>query len=361
MAAQPNGEQASAGAWFEDGPLPIPAHLVARKRILITGAGGSIGSALARAVGECEPAEVLLMDASEQALYQIDRTLKAAHAAILANVCDAAAVEEAFERHRPHVVFHAAAFKHVALMESHPLAAVENNAVGTFVLAQMALRYGVEQFVLVSSDKAVDPAGIMGASKRLAELAALALQTAGTKVKAVRLGNVYGSQGSAVPLFREQIAQGGPVTITHAEATRYFLSMERTTGLLLFALSEELPSAVLVPELAKPVRIEEIARRLMDQSELQLPIVYTGLRPGEKLHERLLSDDEMLLGKPGMALRPIRSRQISRAEAERMIGVLEAAIRERNLGDVLDEITRVIPAYRPSEIVLALRSAECRI
>jgi len=361
MAAQANDGQAGLGARFVDGPVPIPAHLVRQKRVLITGAGGSIGSALAHAVAGTEPAEILLMDAAEQALYQIDRTLAAPHVAILANVCDAAALGEAFERHRPHIVFHAAAFKHVALMESHPFAAVENNAIGTFVLAQMALRYGVEQFVLVSSDKAVDPAGIMGASKRLAELAALALRAPETKVKAVRLGNVYGSQGSAVPLFQEQIAQGGPITVTDAEATRYFLSMERAAELLLFALSEELPSAVLVPELAEPVRIEEIARGLMEQSGLQLRIVYTGLRPGEKLHERLLSDDEALLGEPGMPLRPIRSKQISRADAEGMIGALEAAIRERNLGDVLDEIMRVIPAYRPSEIVLALRSAECRV
>src|SRR6185437_14574006 len=171
MAAQSNGGQAGLGARFVDGPVPIPAHLVGQKRVLITGAGGSIGSALARAVAECAPSKILLMDAAEQALYQIDRTLAAAHVAILANVCDAAALGEAFERYRPHIVFHAAAFKHVALMESHPFAAVENNAVGTFVLAQMALRYGAEQFVLVSSDKAVDPAGIMGASKRLAELA----------------------------------------------------------------------------------------------------------------------------------------------------------------------------------------------
>lgn len=350
-----------SGTRFVDGPVPIPAHLVARKRVLITGAGGSIGSALASAVAECEPAEILLMDAAEQALYQIDRTLKVAHVAILANVCDAVALEEAFERHRPHIVFHAAAFKHVVLMESHPFAAVENNAVGTFVLAKAALRYGAEQFVLVSSDKAVDPVGVMGASKRLAELAALALQGPEMRVKAVRLGNVYGSQGSAVPLYQEQIAQGGPVTVTHGEATRYFLSLERAAGLLLFALSEELQSAVLVPELAEPIRIEGIARRLMEESGSQLQIVYTGLRPGEKLHEQLLSDEEALLGEPGMLLRPIQSKQISSVEAEGMIGVLEAAIRERNLGDVLDEITRVIPAYRPSETVLALRSAECGI
>ena len=350
-----------SGAEFVDGPVPIPTHLIRQKRVLITGAGGSIGSALARAVAQYEPAEILLMDAAEQALYQVDRTLAAPHVSILANVCDAIALEEAFERYRPHIVFHAAAFKHVVLMESHPFAAVENNAVGTFVLAQMALRYGVEQFVLVSSDKAVDPAGIMGASKRLAELAALALQTAGTKIKAVRLGNVYGSQGSAVPLFREQIAQGGPVTVTHAEATRYFLSLERAAELLLFALSEELPSAVLAPELGEPVRIEEIARHLMEQSGAQTQVVYTGLRPGEKLHERLLSDDEALLGEPGMPLRPIRSKQISTTEAEGMVGVLEAAIRGRDLGGVLDGVTRVIPAYRPSETMLALRSAECRV
>jgi len=350
-----------SGAQFVDRSTPLPAHLVRQKRILITGAGGSIGSELARAAAECEPAEILLMDAAEQALYQIDRTLAVPHVPILANVCDGVALEEVFERYRPHIVFHAAAFKHVALMEAHPFAAVENNTIGTFTLAQTVLRYGVEQFVLVSSDKAVDPAGIMGASKRVAELTALALQASGTKIKAVRLGNVYGSQGSAVPLFQEQIAQGGPITVTDAEATRYFLSLQRAAELLLFALSEGLPGSVLVPELAEPVRIEEIARHLMEQSGSQLEIVYTGLRPGEKLHERLLSDDEALLGEPGMTLRPIRSKQISRDEAERVIGTLERAVRERDLSGMLREVTRLVPTYRPSETILALQPAECRV
>ncbi|MGH9586758.1 MAG: polysaccharide biosynthesis protein [Acidobacteriaceae bacterium] len=350
----------SAGS-LKNTSIPIAGQQLAQKRIFVTGAGGSIGSALVQAIAKHGPSEVLLVDAAEQALYQIDRSLNAPHKAILANVCDAIAVEEALERYRPHIVFHAAAHKHVALMEAHPFAAVENNTIGAFKLAQLALRYGVEQFILVSTDKAVDPAGIMGASKRLAELTVLALQTSRTKIKAVRLGNVYGSQGSVVPLFQEQIARGGPLTVTDAEATRYFLSLEQAAALLLFALSEEAPGAILVPEFNAPDRIEEIARRLILQSGSKPEIIHTGLCSGEKLHERLYSDEEILLGEPGAALRPIHGPQISREEAEGTINALENAIRERSLSRMLDEIRRLIPAYRPSETVLSSQSAECRV
>jgi FlaA1/EpsC-like NDP-sugar epimerase len=188
---------------FSPESVAIPSHLIERKRILITGAGGSIGSSLAHAVSACNPACILLLESSEQALYRIDRELDAPHVPVLANVCDTSALEETFACHRPHIVFHAAAFKHVPLMELHPFAALENNTIGTFTLAQTAIKYRAEQIVLVSTDKAVDPAGIMGASKRLAELTALALYTPATKIKAVRLPNVYASQGSVIPLFEE--------------------------------------------------------------------------------------------------------------------------------------------------------------
>lgn len=340
--------------------IPVPDHALREKRVLITGVGGSIGSALARAIAAHAPAHLVLLDAAEQALYQIDRTLDAPHTPVLASVCDGSALEELFERHRPHILFHAAAFKHVPLMESHPFAAIENNAVGSFLLAQAALRHRVQQVVLVSTDKAVDPVGIMGASKRVAELTALALATPATKIKAVRLGNVYASQGSVVPLFEEQIARGGPVTLTHPEATRYFLLLDHAVALLLFALAEEFPSAILVPELAQPVRVEEIARRLIRQCGSQSPIVHTGLRPGEKLHEQLLSADESLLGEVGTPLRAIRSRRISEEEAIAAIDELQGAIGERDLKGLLRIVTRLVPAYKPSETVLAAHgAAEC--
>lgn len=335
--------------------MPIPDHAIRQKRVLITGAGGSIGSALARAIAAHAPAHLVLLDASEQALYQIDRTLDAPHTPILASVCDGSALEEVFARHRPHNVFHAAAFKHVVLMESHPFAAMENNAVGSFLLAQAAIRHRTEQVIMVSTDKVVDPAGIMGASKRVAELTVLALATPKTKIKAVRLGNVYASQGSVVPLFQEQIARGWPVTLTHPEATRYFLSLNHAAALLLFALGEEFPSAILVPELAKPVRVEQIAQSLIRRSEAEARIVYTGLRPGEKLHERLFSAEESLLGEAGEVLRVLQSERISAEKATAVIDELRSAIMNRELTELLRIMTRLVPAYKPSETVLAVQ------
>lgn len=352
--------QHSLSAAFLPVSIPIPSHAIAHKRVLITGAGGSIGSALAHAVAACNPEQTLLLEASEQALYQIDRELTAPHTSILANICDTQSLEEVFERHCPHVVFHAAAFKHVALMERHPFAVIQNNTVGTFILTQMAIRHRAEQVVSVSTDKAVDPSSIMGASKRIAELIALALSSPATRIKIVRLPNVYGSQGSVVPLFEQQIEQNIPVTVTHPEATRYFITMERTAALLLYSLSEIFQSAILIPELPPPVRIEDIARNLIEKSASRSQIIYTGLRPGEKLHELLLSNKESLLD--GSApLRVVQSESISPTEATRAIAQLQSAIQSRNLGRLLHAITSLIPAYIPSETLLGLPAlSECR-
>jgi FlaA1/EpsC-like NDP-sugar epimerase len=350
--------QHSLSAAFSPESIAIPSHIIAHKRVLITGAGGSIGSALAHAVAACDPERILLLESSEQALYQIDRELAAPHIPILANVCDSPALEEVFQYHAPHSVFHAAAFKHVPLMELHPFAALENNAAATYSLTQTAVIYRAEQIVLVSTDKAVDPASIMGASKRIAELVALALSTPETKIKAVRLPNVYASQGSVVPLFEEQIAKGLPVTVTHPDATRYFITMEQATTLLLFALSEKFPSAILIPELGNPIRIEDLAKALIAQSGSQSAIVYTGLRPGEKLHEPLLSHTESFLTEASAPLRAIRSATISATEASKAIKELQKAIRQRNLDQLLRTVTRLIPAYKPSETLLVKQDVE---
>lgn len=333
---------------------------IARKRVLITGAGGSIGSALAHAIAAYGPEALVLMDFSEQALYRIDREIGVPHKAILADICDDVATVEVFEQYRPQIVFHAAAFKHVPLMESHPFAAVRNNAVGTFTLARAAARHGAEQVVIVSTDKAVEPASIMGASKRIAELVGLTLASSATKIKAVRLGNVYGSQGSVVPLFAEQIAKGGPLTVTHAEATRYFLTVSEAAEYLLLALSDVFPSGVLVPDLSEPVRVEEIARELIEKSGSRAEISYIGLRPGEKLHERLLAEDESFEG-VARPLRVIRSVGVSADEAERAVRDLGAAIAARAVGQLLGVVMRLVPSYKPSETVLAQQAAAgCR-
>lgn len=348
-------------ASFSPESIAIPAHLVEGKHVLITGAGGSIGSALAHAIAAYCPAHILLLESAEQALFRIDRELTASHKPILADICDKTALEEAFELHQPHIVFHAAAFKHVPLMELHPFAAVENNAIGTFTLTQAAIKYRAEQLILVSTDKAVDPVSIMGVSKRIAELTALALSTPTSRIKAVRLGNVYASQGSVVPLFTEQIAQGRPVTITHPDATRYFLTVEQAAALLLFALSPDFPGGILIPELTDPIRIEEIACTLISKAGSQSPITYTGLRPGEKLHEQLLSTTESPLDLSPAPLHAIRSEEISAHEAIQIIDQLHGAIQGRNLHQLLRIISRLIPSYTPSGALLDQRPAEgCR-
>ena len=333
--------------------LAVPDDLVRGKRILVTGAGGSIGSALAHAVAARNPAQILLLEASEQALYAIDRDLAAPHTPILASAGDASALDEIFTVHRPQIVFHAAAFKHLPLMELHPFAALQNNAVATFRLTQTAVTHRAEQIILVSTDKAVVPTSIMGASKRIAELTALALATPATPIKAVRLGNVYASQGSVAQLFVQQIAQRQPVTVTDPGATRFFLTIDQTTALLLLALAPQFLSGILVPELAPPIRVEDLARALIRAAGSGVPIAYAGLRPGEKLHEQLLADDESFLGASAAPLRTIRSATISASRAGNIIAALQQAIDDRNLPQLLAAVHDLIPAYQPSDTVLA--------
>jgi FlaA1/EpsC-like NDP-sugar epimerase len=348
-------------ASFLSRSIPIPAHAIEGTRILITGAGGSIGAALAHAIAAYHPAQLLLLDSSEQALYEIDRALAAPHHTILASVCDETALEDVFLRHCPQTVFHAAAFKHAPLMERHPFAALENNTVGTFTLMQTAISHRAAQVILVSTDKAADPVNIMGASKRIAELLTLAIASPATKAKAVRLGNVYASQGSVVPLFQEQIAQGKPVTVTHPDATRYFVTIEQSAALLLLALSDEFPNSILVPDLTSPAKIEDIAKALIAQSNSQSQIVYTGLRPGDRLHEQLLSADESFITHDTSPLRAVHSPSITAAEAVAAIEDLQTSIRNRDLNRLLGIIARLVPAYSPSQSVLASQPrSECR-
>ena len=333
--------------------IEIPGNLISHKRILVTGAGGSIGTALVQSIAPHNPAQILLLEASEQALYNIDRETAAPHLPILANVCDIPTVEAVFEQHCPHIVFHAAAYKHLPLMELHPFAAMQNNAVATFHLTQTAIRHQTEQLILVSTDKAVDPASIMGASKRIAELVALALHSPVTQIKAVRLGNVYASQGSVVQLFCEQIRQGKPLTVTHPDATRFLITIEQTSALLLHALSEQYSSAVLVPELGNAIRIADVAQALIECSGSSSPIVYSGLRPGEKLHEQFLSASESFLDGAESPLRSIRTSTITSKQAKEAIHALEFAIQGRNLNDLLAAIRQIVPAYTPSAAILA--------
>ena len=288
------------------------------KTVLVTGAGGSIGSELCRQIARFVPARIVLLENSEYALYSIEQEFRDRHpgveiAAVIADARDEARVREVFTRHAPQVVFHAAAYKHVPLMEKdNALQAVANNALSTIVTARAAQAAGAETYVLVSTDKAVNPTNVMGASKRLAEMLCQALQPrAATRFVMVRFGNVLGSTGSVIPRFREQIARGGPVTVTHPDMERYFMSIPEAAQLVMQAAQLGKGGEIFVLDMGKPVKIAELARqmiRLSGFSEQDIRIEFSGLRPGEKLFEEVLVDGETTLPTPHPKLRIAQAR-----------------------------------------------------
>jgi FlaA1/EpsC-like NDP-sugar epimerase len=324
---------------------------LAGKRILITGAGGCIGSSLAQACRHLKPAALVLLDSSEKSIYDLDSHLGDGHHSLVGDVCNAALLEEVFSAFRPQVVFHAAACKHVPLMEKNAFTAAYTNVLGTQSVLRAAARYGAEQLILLSTDKAAGPCSVMGATKRVAELLVLANHSR-TQAKAVRLGNVLGSSGSVVPLFEKQIASGGPVTITHPQAARYFMTLSEAVSLLQAAAALSVHSTVLVPPLNGPHRIEELARFLMEKHHRPVEILYTQLRPGEKLQESLLSEDESLEAEPEGPLRRVLFRSMPETELQLRMDALEQALRTRDLGLLLQSLTALVPEYRPSADLL---------
>lgn len=285
--------------------LPRATHSYTGRTILITGAGGSIGGELCRQLVACAPARLILLDHSELALYTIDREMRASApdvdiVPVLGSVTDETLVGHLLQRHKVQVILHAAAYKHVPLVEGNEIAGLWNNVFGTRVMASAAQRAGVDRFILVSTDKAVRPSNVMGASKRLAEMVVQDLATRGadTRFSMVRFGNVLGSSGSVIPLFREQIAQGGPVTLTHNDVRRYFMTRSEAARLVLLAGSYARGGDLFVLDMGQPVPIRTLARRMIEGAGLSvrdtanpdgdIEIRITGLRPGEKLHEELL-------------------------------------------------------------------------
>jgi FlaA1/EpsC-like NDP-sugar epimerase len=297
------------------------AELLTDKTVMVTGAGGSIGAELCRQIARYHPRRLVLYEMSEFALYQIEQEFLSTlqRVPLICMVGDAKnsqRVAQAMDKYRPQVVFHAAAYKHVPLMEQeNAWEAVRNNVYGTYVLASEALRHSVEKFVLISTDKAVNPVNVMGATKRLAEMVCQAMQQPqGTRFVMVRFGNVLGSAGSVIPKFREQIASGGPVTVTHPEITRFFMSIPEAAQLLMQAGAMGRGGEIFVLDMGESVRIVDLAKdmiRLSGFAEEDIKIVFTGLRPGEKLFEELLSDGEWTLATPHPKLRIAKARTVA--------------------------------------------------
>ncbi len=296
-------------------------EMLAGQCVLVTGAGGSIGGELCRQLARFEPEKLIFFEQSEFALYTLEQWFTVnrpdvAFVSLAGDVKDRDRVCDVFEAHRPHVIFHAAAYKHVPLMEvGNAWQAVRNNVLGTLCVADCARRFHAERFVLISTDKAVNPTNVMGATKRLAEMACQALQASGgsTQFGIVRFGNVLGSAGSVIPKFQAQIAKGGPVTVTHPDITRYFMSIPEAAQLVLQAAAMGDGGEIFVLDMGEPVRIVDLARnmiRLSGYSEADIRIEFTGLRPGEKLYEELLADAEQTRETPHPKLRIARSRPV---------------------------------------------------
>ncbi len=290
--------------------------LISGKTVMVTGAGGSIGSELCRQIAKFRPGKLVLFDLSEYSLYTIEQEFAGRGIPIVCAIGDIkneARVRQIMADHAPEAIFHAAAYKHVPLMENvNAWEAVRNNVFGTYVVAKVALESDVRKFVLVSTDKAVNPTNVMGASKRLAELVCQTLQKdQGTRFIMVRFGNVLGSTGSVIPKFKAQIEQGGPITVTHPEITRYFMSIPEASQLVLQAGLMGSGGEIFVLDMGEPVKIVDLAKdliRLSGFSEGDIEIAYTGLRPGEKLYEELLADDETTLPTPHPKLRIAKAR-----------------------------------------------------
>lgn len=373
-------EAVAAGAFLGRAPhcdlQPLVGQAYGGKSIMVTGAGGSVGSELCRQLLRYKPARIVLFDLSEIALYTIDRNLAGLSdaegvqiSAVLGSVTDTRLIRDVIAHNRVDVILHAAAYKHVPLVEANPIAGLENNVLGTRSIAEAALHAGVRRFVLISTDKAVRPTNVMGASKRMAELVVqdMANRSIHTDFSIVRFGNVLGSSGSVVPLFKEQISRGGPVTLTHEDVTRYFMTISEAASLVLIAgglsnVRKTPRSNLFVLDMGAPVRIRDLAERMIktagctlrnaDNPDGDIEIVVTGLRPGEKMHEELLIAPGMLTT-PHEKIMRVQEEGLTPLQMAAALRDLRKAVAAGDAGPALSILEAYVEGYRAHGFPLA--------
>lgn len=325
------------------------------KIVLVTGAGGSIGSEICRQVAKMQPAKMLLLGKGENSIYEIHQELLSTYpelekVPIIADVRDRQRISEIMDQYQPQVVFHAAAHKHVPLMEYQPIESVKNNVLGTKTVAEEASAHNVETFVMISTDKAVNPTSVMGCTKRVAEMYVQSMNAVSdTRFVAVRFGNVLGSRGSVIPLFKKQIAKGGPVTVTHPDMKRYFMTIPEASQLVLQAGAMAKGGEVFVLDMGEPVKICNLAKDLISLSGLtpgvDIEIKYTGLRPGEKLFEELLSAEDGTDTTAHEKIFTARIKEVDKAQMDKNVEYLLSRTKDE---DVVEALKKVVPTYTPN-------------
>jgi len=346
-------------------PARIEQHRVSAKlagsTVLVTGAAGSIGSELCRQIARFNPRAIVGFEISETALFYLDLEIRRSFPGVpffpeIGSIQNRQRVDEVLERHHPSILYHAAAYKHVPMMETHIFEAIENNVFGTYNVAMAAAEHAVEDFVQLSSDKAVKPINIMGATKRVAELLLLALQNGRTKYVAVRFGNVLGSNGSVIPIFKKQIAAGGPVTVTHPDMRRFFMTIPEACQLVLQAAAIGKGGQICVLDMGEPVKIVDLARNLILLSGLRpdedIKIEFTGMRPGEKLYEELSTLLEDTAPTTHDKIRVYVGNGMPEGDMLSRLGSLHDICEARDAGRLVVALKEIVPDYSPSAHLL---------
>jgi len=331
--------------------MRIAYAYVAGETVLVTGGGGSIGSELCRQLAKVAPRRIVIFDICENDAYMLRQELLRSYDDIaidieIGSICNEARVNEVFEKYHPAVVFHAAAHKHVPLMEVCPREAIENNVFGTLNVVRAADAFGVEHFTFISTDKAVNPTSVMGATKRMGEMIMqYYARTSKTVFAAVRFGNVLGSNGSVIPLFKKQIAEGGPVTVTHPDIERFFMTIPEAVQLVIQAGGMAKGGEIFVLDMGEPVKIADLAKNLIRLSGAHVGIVYTGLRDGEKMYEELLMDEENTLPTSNHSIMISQGQEISHEQVAQKLGELQEAIRDTD-EQAIRILEEAVPTYR---------------